>query len=644
MIQFKVVSQSIAFTLLLSSFIRLSAEDRPNILWIVAEDISPFFGCYGDPDADTPNIDALAKKSHVFLNAFSTAPICAPSRSCLATGMYATTLGTQNLRSEVSIPDTIQPLAQVFRKGGYWTALRNKTDYNFNPDGLYDYWKDDLRPWRHRPENKPFFSFMNLGSTHEGSGNMAERADPALKRLAPNRWHDPDTIHLPPYYPDTPEMRRIWARYHDLISVWDQDVQAVLDDLKKDGLADDTIVFLMADHGLGLPRYKRWLYKTGLHVPLIIHIPEKFRMFSPGLKPATQEEHIVSYLDLPPTALTLAGIEAPTLYQGSSLLKKGAAEIKQREYVFAARDRADDMYDLSRCVFNGRFLYIRHFMPHLPPIQEGIIFSPTKKESLVELHRVHDADKDTDISERLWLPRPHEELYDLKNDPHELINLADDRRLEWVKQELARELRSWILDTRDSAFLTEPEMHRRAQANHLTPYTLAQDENLYPLEPILNIADMASRRQGDGMEFYTSTDPAIRYWALMAGIMSGEDNERMVSIFSKCLEDSNPVVRTTAAEGLARLDQPEKAIPVFRDLLNETEPNLGLFVARALALSLNDVRPLESEIRSVRQSYLAPPGSSRPWKDFLYSAFSTWALEWALIKSGLNHYEDFNNN
>ena len=614
---------------------------RPNILWIVAEDISPFFGCYGNPDADTPNLDAYAERSHVFLNAFSTAPICAPSRSTLATGIYATTLGTQNLRSSVPIPESVTPMAKVFGENGYWTALRNKTDYNFDPDGLYDYWKDDTRPWLNCPEDTPFFSFMNLGSTHEGSGNRPDRAAPALARLAKDRFHNPETINLPPYYPDTPEMRRIWARYHDLLSVWDQDVQEVLDDLEADGRADDTIVFLMADHGLGLPRYKRWLYKTGIHVPLIIHIPEKFRDFSPGGKRSSKEEAIVSYLDLPPTALNLAGITPPKNMQGSSILSKGAQSIKKRDYIFAARDRADDMYDLSRAVYDGRYLYIRHYMSHLPPIQEGYIFSTEEKESLMELHRVHDAGEDSDISLRLWSERPVEELYDLKNDPQELNNLADNKSLTKEKDRLAKKLRHWILETRDSGFLPEPEMHRRAQAAGLTPYEMMQDNSLYPLEDILSAAEEASLRTGSGLQLFNSEDPAVRYWAVMSVIMAKRKTPAMEELLIEAVLDPNDIVRTAAAEGLGRMGREDIAVTVFEKLLDETEPNLGLFVARSLAISIDDVRPIEAKIRATRERYLAPPGSARPWKDFLYSAFSTWALEWSLVKSELNEFSDF---
>ncbi len=629
--------------LALIACVPVAGSDRPNILWIVAEDISPFFGCYGDPDADTPNIDAFAGRSHLFKNAFATAPICAPSRSCLGTGLYATSLGTQHLRSEVAIPDSISPLARIFSDNGYWTALRGKTDYNFDPDGLFDYWEDDTAPWKARPDEKPFFAFMNLGATHEGSGNISSRAAPDLARLPGERIHDPETVRLPPYFPDTDETRRIWARYHDLISVWDGDVQSVLDALERDGMAEDTIVFLMADHGLGLPRYKRWLYDTGLRVPLIVHIPEKFRAFSPSEKRSSVEDRLVSYVDLPATALTLAGIPIPKRFHGQALFAEDSTDVVEREFVFGARDRADDMYDLSRSVFDGRYLYIRHYLPHLPPMQEGIILSPTKKEFLMELHRVHDAGEDSAISKRLWEPRPFEELYDLKNDPMELENLAESRALLERKRRLSSVLRNWILETRDSGFLVEPEMHRRANEAGVTPFEMLQDESLYPLERILEYAEAASERGAYTIEGLNDSDPAARYWNLQGAIISGDRSPSLERALRQRLSDSNLIVRTTAAEALGRLGRTDLAVPAFRELLGEEEPNLALYVARSLAISLEDPGELEDAIRAARARYLAPPGSARPWKDFMYSAFTCWALEWALIKSGLNTYSDFAN-
>ncbi|MBN2327007.1 MAG: sulfatase [Candidatus Omnitrophica bacterium] len=608
-----------------------NAEERvrPNILWIVAEDISPLFGCYGDSDAATPHIDHFAQRSQIFTRAYTTAPICAPSRSCLATGIYATSLGTQHLRSDVEIPDQIEPLASILRRNGYWTALRGKTDYNFDPQGLFDYWKQDAAPWRARPKGKPFFAFMNLGSTHEGPANKTETAAIALKRLPPELKHEPKKITLPPYYPDTPEMRRLWARYLDLITVFDREFNDVLENLAADGLADHTIVFLMADHGMGIPRYKRWLYLTGLHVPLIIHAPPKFQHLMGEEKTSSVRNELVSYIDLPPTVLKMAGISIPERFQGQALFDGG-----QRDYVFGARDRADDMYDLSRAVFDGRYLYIRHFMPHLIPMQEGVIMSPYSKEFNKELYRVHEAGLDTEQSKKLWIRKSFEELYDIQNDLQELKNLAGDQNLKDMKDKLAERLRAWIVETRDTGFMPEPEMHRRAAEANATIYDISQDLKQYPLEEILSAADCASRP--DSQPLPAGSDPVVTYWAIMQRIIQSDRSDQAVAFLSEQLKHAIPTVRAAAAEALARIDREKLAIPVFRELLTAEEPNLLLFTARSLAVSVDDVRPLEDEIRQTRQRLLAPPGSERPWKDFFYSAFTSWALEWALIKSGLN--------
>jgi hypothetical protein len=512
--------------------------------------------------------------------------------------------------------------------------LRGKTDYNFDPQGIFDYWKQDKSPWRMCPKEKPFFAFMNLGSTHEGSGNLTQRADQALQRLPPSLKHSPEDITLPPYFPDTSEMRRIWARYHDLLTVFDRDVHEVLGQLATDGHADDTIVFLMADHGMGLPRYKRWLYLTGLHVPLIIHVPDKFQDLVRGAGANSVRDELVSYVDLPPTVLKMADVPIPEYFQGRPLF-----EGRPRRYVFGARDRADDMYDLSRAVFDGRYLYIRHYLPHLAPMQEGLIMGPYRKESHKELHRIHAAGLDTAQSCRLWSQRPVEELYDIQRDPRELDNLARRQALAEIKDRLAIKLREWILETCDSGFMPEPEMHRRANEAGVTPYDVLQSREHYPLQRILDAAEQASRR--DGEPILANHDPVVAYWAIQQRIIRDDDSDEAVSFLKSQLARQNPTVRATAAEALARIGHEPSAIPVFRELLTSDEPNLLLYVARSMAVSVGDVRPLEDQIRKARSRMLAPPGSPRPWKDFTYSAFTAWALEWALIKSGLNTPDDF---
>ena len=243
-------------------------DQKPNILWITCEDISPALGCYGDEYARTPNLDQLAKEGVLYKNAFATAPICAPARSCLITGVYATSLGTQHLRSDVLKPEFIKTIPEYLREQGYYCTNNHKTDYNFNPDGVWDENSREAH-WRTRPKNSPFFSVFNYGISHEGHGNKIREKDTQDLEIK----HKPEDAALPPYFPDTPEMRRILAHYYDLISVLDDKVGDLLEQLEKDGLKENTIIFFFSDHGFGLPRYKRWLYNTGLHVPLIIHVP-----------------------------------------------------------------------------------------------------------------------------------------------------------------------------------------------------------------------------------------------------------------------------------------------------------------------------------------------------------------------------------
>ncbi|MBD3274370.1 MAG: sulfatase-like hydrolase/transferase, partial [Candidatus Marinimicrobia bacterium] len=329
---------------------------RPNVLWITAEDISPALGCYGDEYANTPTLDALAEDGILYENAFATAPICAPARSSLITGIYATSLGTQHLRSDIPVPEDLKILPEYLREQGYFTTNNSKTDYNFDPSGRWDENGSDAH-WRNRPGNEPFFSVFNYGITHEGHANRDDPQD--VETL--DSLHDPAEAPVPPYHPDTPEMRDIWAHQYDLISVLDQRVKALLNQLKEDGLAEDTIVFFFADHGFGQPRYKRWMYNTGIQVPFIVHVPQKFRRFL-DTSSGEQRKELVSFIDFAPTVLNLCQTEIPGEMVGQTFL--GLERDKPRKFVYGARSRADDIYDVSRAIRDERYIYIRNYMPH----------------------------------------------------------------------------------------------------------------------------------------------------------------------------------------------------------------------------------------------------------------------------------------
>ena len=274
-------------------------KEQPNILWLTTEDISPALGAFGDADARTPNLDRLSRDGVRYTRAYASAPICSPSRSALITGIYASSLGTQHLRSSGRIPGSIRTLPEYLREHGYFTSNNSKTDYNFDATGRWDE-NGETAHWRHRRPGQPFFSVFNITTTHEGSTN--DRDEKVLEGLAGR--HDPALAKLPPYLPDTPEMRRIWARQQDLVSQMDRRVGDILNGLEDDRLSANTIVFFFSDHGHGLPRYKRWLYRTGLQVPLIVRVPTRHQHLA-GETAGRASDRLVSLVDVTPTVLAL---------------------------------------------------------------------------------------------------------------------------------------------------------------------------------------------------------------------------------------------------------------------------------------------------------------------------------------------------
>jgi uncharacterized sulfatase len=447
------------------------APSRPNILWISAEDLSPDLGCYGVDTARTPHLDRLASEGARFTRAFAVAPVCAPSRSAIITGMYPTSIGSLHMRSKAVPPPGVKAFPEYLRAAGYHCTNNAKTDYNFEappahapPATVWDQSGGNAH-WRGRAPGQPFFAVFNLTVTHESrirtSPEEFARDTAALK---PEDRHDPARARLPPYYPDTPLVRNDWARYHDLATAMDLQAAAILRELEEDGLAGSTVIFFWSDHGRGLPRAKRWVYDSGIHVPLIVRWPGK-------IAPGTVRDELVSLIDLAPSVLAIAGVPIPAHFQGRPFLDAGgAAAPAPREYIVAHRDRMDETPDTIRAVRDRRYKYIRNFFPERPYAQHIAYLEemPTMKE-MRRLHAEHwnalgpRFGKVLDAAQLLYFRpvKPAEELYDTAADPHEVDDLARSPEHAETLRRLRAELERWMRDTGDLGLVPEDELRER---------------------------------------------------------------------------------------------------------------------------------------------------------------------------------------
>jgi len=602
-----------------------ASREKPNILWITCEDISPFLGCYGDTYARTPNLDKLAGEGIMYTQAFATAPVCAPSRSCLITGMYATSLGTQHLRSEVKLPEKIKCFPQYLRAAGYYCSNNYKKDYNFVDVGAWDESGREAH-WRRRKSDQPFFSVFNFVSTHQGQINGSDEEFIATygSKLKPEERHDPAKVFLPPHYPDTPFVRKIWARYYDLITFMDKQVGDLLGQLEADGLANNTIVFFFSDHGMGIPRFKRTLYDTGLHVPLIIRFPQQFRHLAPHQR-GGRTGRLVSFVDFAPTVLSLAGLSVPNYMQGLAFL--GPAQRKPRHYIFGASSRVDEAYECSRCVRDKRYKYIRHYMPHLPYIQPSDYCD--RAEIMQELKRAVAEDELTPAQKLLWTPvKPVEELYDTFADPHEINNLVDSPAHRKVLQELRKVLHGWMLQIRDVGLLPEAEMHIRAEGS--TPYEISRDPGRFPQQRILAAADLVGRGPGHVprlIRLLDDSDSAVRYWAVIGLTALGAEAKPAVDVLRTRLEDSSPNVRFAAAGALCKLGFCDESLQVLAEGLEDKREETVLYAAREIEQIGGKARPIVAQIEQAQARCKLPDGT---YKNENHAAFIDWALKYAL--------------
>ncbi len=600
-----------------------ATSDRPNILCITCEDISPWLGCYGNPHAITPNLDRLAAEGTRYTSAFVTAPVCAPTRSCIITGVYATSLGTQHLRSDVPLPTYSRCFTEYLRSAGYYCTNNSKKDYNFTDTNTWD----DSSPqahWRNRPAGRPFFSVFNITNTHQAqiNGSDTEWHDKCGRHLTDAERHDPAEMTVPPYYPDSPMVRKILARYHDLITLMDRRVGEILAELEADNLADETIVFFYSDHGCGIPRHKRVLYDTGLNVPFILRVPPKYAHLAPT-RPGRTTERLISAVDLAPTMLGLVGLAIPGYMQGAPFL--GPATAKPRQYVFAASSRVDEAYDMSRCVRDGRYKYIRNYLPHLPLIQRSAYCD--QAEIMQELRRLAAEGDLTAAQAALWNKRPAEELYDTQTDPLELNNLIDSPRHAKIKARLKAELHRWMLDIKDAGLLSEAAMHRRSKGS--TPYELTRQPD-FPIERILAAADNVGLTCDKSalLRLLKDPDPAVRFWGVIAAA-NCQPAAALIDMLKSLLTDADPNVRFAAAGLLVQWTDSPEALDALIKGLDHPDGPTALYAAREIELAGKKASPVIEKVKAARQANFA----SERHKD--YKMFIDWALTASLRSCGM---------
>ena len=501
---------------------------RPNIVWISNEDMSPRLGAYGDSLARTPVLDRLAKESIRYTHAFTTAPVCAPSRAAIITGMHQNAIGAQHMRTtEDRVPELPGPYLAVppfyvkafpeyLRAAGYFTSNRVKTDYQFGEP--FTIW-DDHSPkahWRNRPDKtQPFFSVFNLTVTHESQifpSSPARKGKPLVT--------DPAKVPVPPYYPDTPLVREELARVYDNIADMDRQVGEILAQLEADGLADNTIVFYWSDHGDGIPRSKRSLYDSGLRVPLMIRWPKRL---TPPFTPGTTSDELVSFVDLAPPVLAPAGVPIPAHLHGRALTARGTTP---PPFVFAARDRMDIEYDMMRSARDGRFLYIRNFSPELP--YAGHIIYRNQSAIMQEWFRLQAEGRLTGAA-ALWMrtSRPAEELYDTVADPHQIRDLSSDPAHRATLARMRTAVTEWMTRIGDQGLINEAEMIQRmwpggVQPETAQPYVVRRRDLDAPSRPESITIDAPTEfaiyvpTQGASIGYTTEKGPDAK-WMLYTG-------------------------------------------------------------------------------------------------------------------------------
>ncbi|SHI75816.1 Arylsulfatase A [Tangfeifania diversioriginum] len=549
-------------------------EELPNILWLTSEDNSPFLGCYGDEFATTPNLDKLASEGFLYTHAYANAPVCAPARNTIITGVYANSGGNQHMRSYYPISEAIKTYPDFLREAGYYCTNNSKTDYNTNsidPDEIWDESSRDAH-YKNREPGQPFFAVFNTTISHESS----------LHDSIPNEQlrHNPEEAPIPPHHPTTPAMKHDWAQYYDKVEDMDSQIGKWLQELEEAGLAENTIVFYYGDHGGVVARSKRYVYETGTRVPFIVRIPEKYKHLFSEKKPGSKVDRLISFVDLAPTLLSIAGIKIADWMQGNAFL--GNQKTEDPEYAYMFRGRMDERYDMSRAVRDQKFRYIRNYMPYR--IYGQHLEYLWRAPSIRSWEEAYKNGECNETQSRFWEPKPAEELYDTENDPWEINNLAGNPEYEKVLERMRSANKEWMTRIYDTGFI--PEADRVERAGDLSMYDYMRSGKI-ELEPIIEAAETATLGKPENLEvlksYLKNKEPAIRYWGATGLLILKEDARPALPELKEALNDESASVVNVAAETLYNLGENEAAKKALLSVLKN--PNE---FARCHALNVID--------------------------------------------------------
>lgn len=592
-------------------------DELPNILWLTSEDNSPFFGCYGDTFATTPNFDKLATEGFLYTHAYANAPVCAPARNTIITGVYACSGGNQHMRSYYPKSEAVKTYPELLRQAGYYCTNNSKTDYNtesIDPRAIWDE-SSNKAHYKNRAPGQPFFAVFNSTISHESS----------IHNYIPDNElrHSMERVPLPPYHPATPEMKHDWAQYYDKIEDLDSWVGEKLKELQDAGLAENTIVIYYGDHGGVLARSKRYVYESGTHVPLIVRIPEKYKYLFPEKKPGSRVSRMVSFVDLAPTLMSITGITIPEYMQGSAFL--GKQKTPDPEYAFMFRGRMDERYDMCRAVRDHKYRYIRNYMPYRVYGQhlEYLWRAP----SIRSWEKAYLAGECNPVQSIFWNTKPAEELYDTENDPWEVNNLAGDPAYKEVLDRMRAANREWMLRIHDTGFIPEADRIDRTAGVPVYDYMRSDKVNLEEIIDAAELATMGNQANTDKLvAFLQHPESAVRYWGATGLLILGENAVSAKDALLAALGDSSSNVVAVAAEALYGLGETEPAKKALLGVL-ESQNEFARCHALNVIDCIGDSSPeiIEGTIQMIKRS----PEMTR-------SSYDLRAARWLTEKWGIN--------